>query len=66
MVSRIAARACQTLEGLQLTSSSWGEQFFSAMNVNGGEVDTTTKMDYILHFITFFWKVYHSVYVCVR
>ncbi|XP_076458128.1 sodium/calcium exchanger 1-like [Babylonia areolata] len=57
MVSRIALKTQQNLEGLQLDSNTWGEQFYCAMNVNGGEVDTATKIDYVLHFITFFWKV---------
>ncbi|KAL8603603.1 hypothetical protein ACOMHN_022555 [Nucella lapillus] len=57
MVSRIAAKTQKNMEGLQLDTNTWGEQFFSAMNVNGGEVDTASKVDYVLHFITFFWKV---------
>ncbi|KAL8609364.1 hypothetical protein ACOMHN_008158 [Nucella lapillus] len=57
IVSRIAVQTKHNLEGLQLDSSSWREQFHSAMNVNGGDVDSATKMDYVLHFLTFFWKV---------
>ena len=57
MVSRIAFKTQKNLEGLQLDTSSWGEQFYAAMNVNGGEVDSATRTDYALHFVTFFWKV---------
>ena len=57
MVSRIAEKTQKNLDGLQLETSSWGEQFHAAMNVNGGDVEDATKIDYVLHFITFFWKV---------
>ncbi|KAK7507405.1 hypothetical protein BaRGS_00001340 [Batillaria attramentaria] len=57
MLSRIASKTQKNLEGLQLDTSSWGEQFYCAMNVNGGEVESATRIDYVLHFITFFWKV---------
>ncbi|KAK7113071.1 sodium/calcium exchanger 3-like [Littorina saxatilis] len=57
MVTRIAEKTQKNLDGLQLETSSWGEQFYCAMNVNGGDVDSATRVDYVMHFITFFWKV---------
>ncbi|KAI8500976.1 hypothetical protein Bbelb_210710 [Branchiostoma belcheri] len=31
--------------------------FRDAMNVNGGDVENATTMDYVMHFLTFGWKV---------
>ncbi|XP_060076840.1 sodium/calcium exchanger 2-like [Ylistrum balloti] len=57
LVSRIANQTMKNLDGLRLDSSSWGEQFHDAMNVNGGDTENATVVDYIMHFCTFFWKV---------
>ena len=57
LVTRIAAQTKENLDGLRLESSSWGEQFHNAMNVNGGDVENATTFDYIMHFLSFFWKV---------
>lgn len=60
LVSRIANNTKKNLDGLRLDTSSWKEQFNEAMNVNGGDVENATVIDYILHFIAFFWKVEFS------
>ncbi|XP_050391531.1 sodium/calcium exchanger 2-like [Patella vulgata] len=57
MVSRIANKTKKNLDGLRLDTSSWAEQFHDAFNVNGGDAENTTVLDYIMHFMTFFWKV---------
>ncbi|XP_021351094.1 sodium/calcium exchanger 2-like isoform X2 [Mizuhopecten yessoensis] len=57
LVSRITNQTMKNLDGLRLDSSSWGEQFHDAMNVNGGDAENATVIDYIMHFCTFFWKV---------
>ena len=57
LVTRIAAQTKENLDGLKLESSSWKEQFYNAMNVNGGDVENATNFDYVMHFLSFFWKV---------
>ena len=57
MVSRIANLTKQNLDSLKLESATWGEQFKQAMNVNGGDIENATNLDYVMHFLTFFWKV---------
>ncbi|KAI8797275.1 sodium/calcium exchanger 2, partial [Biomphalaria glabrata] len=57
MVARIASKTQKNLDSLKLDTSTWGEQFQSAMNVNGGNLEAANYVDYILHFVTFFWKV---------
>merc|ERR1711988_73070 len=40
-------------------TSSWGEQFHDAMNMGSDEGDPET-MDYLMHFLSFYWKVLHA------
>lgn len=47
-----------------MDTTSWREQFNEAMNVNGGDIENATFIDYVLHFISFFWKV--SFNVCIH
>lgn len=46
-----------SLGGMALESSSYVQQFKDAMNVNGGDIESATLLDYLLHFLTFGWKV---------
>ena len=47
----------ENLASLSLYQSNWGKQFANAMSVNGGDVDTASASDFILHFLTFGLKV---------
>ena len=52
------------LEKLNFTLRSWGEQIHESMNVNGGEaLDEVGWDDYIMHAVTFFWKVLFAVLI---
>nr|KAG5703829.1 hypothetical protein BaRGS_031463 [Batillaria attramentaria] len=55
IVNRIVTKAAAESDPLQ-SDTSYADQFRQAFNVNGGELDTATFQDYVLHFITFFWK----------
>jgi hypothetical protein len=57
MFDRVVSLTHLNLDRLELGSSSWGMQFRNAMSVNGGDVENATTLDYIMHFITFAWKV---------
>lgn len=57
MLHRIANKTKLNLENMKLGTTTYACQFRSAMCVNGGNLDGATVMDYVLHFITFFWKV---------
>lgn len=57
LFDRVVSLTHLNLARLQLGSSSWGSQFREAMTVNGGDVENATAMDYIMHFLTFAWKV---------
>ncbi|KAK3612395.1 hypothetical protein CHS0354_031989 [Potamilus streckersoni] len=62
MVSRIAARTKENMDALRLEKSTWLEQFQHAININDGDFQTATVLDYVLHFCSFFWKV---LFACV-
>jgi solute carrier family 8 (sodium/calcium exchanger) len=57
MVSRLVDMTNMNMDQLRVDSSTWGDQFRNAMNVNGGDIETATNFDYIMHFLTFGWKL---------
>ncbi|XP_050390892.1 sodium/calcium exchanger 3 isoform X2 [Patella vulgata] len=57
LVSRIVNMTFGNLDGLALEDSTYISQFKNAMNVNGGDIEGATFVDYILHFLTFVWKI---------
>jgi len=56
-VKRVVAKTHLKLQKLKLGSQSWSEQFVQAMSVNGGDVEGATAGDYVMHFLTFGFKV---------
>ena len=63
MVSRLVNMTNTNLDSIRVGRQTWGEQFRNALNVNGGDLESATNMDYVMHFLTFAWKVspYHVV-----
>ncbi|OWF55905.1 Sodium/calcium exchanger 3 [Mizuhopecten yessoensis] len=57
LVSRITSLTNANLDSLRLQKQTWGQQFVEAMNVNGGDLETATTFDYVMHFLTFGWKL---------
>ena len=57
MFDRVVHLAHLNMDKFELGSASWGQQFVEVMNVNGGDVENATVVDYLMHFATFFWKV---------
>lgn len=42
-------------------TSSWGEQFHDAMNMAGDDDAEPEFGDYLMHFLSFYWKVLHAL-----
>lgn len=42
---------------IELHRNTWTEQINTAMTVNGGDLENATACMYIMHFLSFFWKV---------
>ena len=47
------------LDAISVVKKSWGQQFQEAMNVNGGDVQQASPVDYAMHLLAFPWKVIH-------
>lgn len=62
IVSRVAVMTNVNVDNVRLQSETWAEQFRSALTVNGGDIENATTSDYVLHFLTFGWKVSISNY----
>ena len=45
------------VDGMRVHNETWAQQIKDAMVVNGGDLDNATNGDYIMHFLTFGYKV---------
>ncbi|XP_060559696.1 sodium/calcium exchanger 3-like isoform X3 [Ruditapes philippinarum] len=57
IVSRLLNMTKANVGAMALQSHRWVDQFKEAMNVNGGDIESATFLDYVLHFFTFGWKL---------
>ncbi|CAF3856523.1 unnamed protein product [Rotaria sp. Silwood1] len=57
MANKMARLVQIDLDKLNVTKTTWGQQFREAMNVNGGDIETATFGSYIGHSLSLFWKV---------
>jgi solute carrier family 8 (sodium/calcium exchanger) len=57
LVNRLVNKTNMNLDALRVDKVSWGDQFRNAMNVNDGDIEAATTLDYVLHFLSFGWKV---------
>ncbi|XP_041473930.1 sodium/calcium exchanger 3-like isoform X3 [Lytechinus variegatus] len=62
MLDRVVKITHVNLDRLRIGNASYADQFRDAMNVNGGDVESATLFDYIMHFLTFGFKV---IFACV-
>ena len=45
------------VDSMRVHHETWAQQLKDAMNVNGGDVENASTGDYIMHFLTFGFKV---------
>ena len=45
------------VDELRVNNETWAQQFKDAMVVNGGDIESATTGDYVMHFLTFGFKV---------
>ncbi len=57
MANRMAALVQADMDKLNVTKTTWGQQFKDAITVNGGDLKTAKFGHYIGHALAFFWKV---------
>ena len=51
----------QQLASLQPGHQTWAEQIRCAVNVNGGDLASASRADYVIHVISFGWKLVFSL-----
>ncbi|XP_043208398.1 sodium/calcium exchanger 2-like [Amphibalanus amphitrite] len=61
VISRLMNLTNANIHAVEIQRQTWGEQIKEALTVNGGDVENATNMDYVMHFLTFFWKVLFSL-----
>ncbi|KAG1679732.1 Sodium/calcium exchanger 2 [Nymphon striatum] len=57
ILGRLMVMTNANIDSLRIESDTWMGQLRDAMNVNGGDIENASRQDYILHFLTFGWKV---------
>jgi solute carrier family 8 (sodium/calcium exchanger) len=57
VVESVARLMRLKMEKMSLETSSWVEQFDDAMNIQGEEGQSPSTTDFVMHFLTFGWKV---------
>lgn len=62
LITRVANLTSVNLDKLVIGKESYKQQFSEALSVNGGNIDDAETLDFVLHFLTFGWKV---VFACV-
>ncbi|PAA51257.1 hypothetical protein BOX15_Mlig018197g2 [Macrostomum lignano] len=60
-ISRLAHTANVDLDAIRVDRNTYADQFRQAMNVNGGDIENATAIDYVMHFFTFGWKIIFAV-----
>merc|ERR1711865_766817 len=61
VVNEVARLMKLQLDKLSLNTTSWGEQFDEAMSICGEEGAEAGTMDYVMHVMTFGWKVLFAI-----
>lgn len=57
IVSRLVNLTSLNIDALKVDNATYAQQFENAVNVNGGDIESATSFDYLMHFLTFGWKV---------
>jgi len=45
------------VDEMRVHNETWAQQLKDAMNVNGGDIENATTVDYVMHFLTFGFKI---------
>ncbi|CAF1245693.1 unnamed protein product [Didymodactylos carnosus] len=57
LARRVFSLAQLDIDRLNVSKRTWGQQFYDALNVNGGDVKSAKPFDYIAHCLSLFWKI---------
>lgn len=57
VLNRLMLMTNSNVDGMRVHNETWAQQLKDAMNVNGGDIENASTVDYIMHFLTFAFKV---------
>lgn len=57
LLSKMMSLTNANMDAIQVHHETYVSQIKDALNVNGGDIENATGVDYVLHFLTFGWKV---------
>lgn len=57
VLNRMLKMTNANLDSMKVHHETWAQQLKDAMNVNGGDVENATTGDYVMHFLTFGFKI---------
>ena len=57
VLNRMLLMTNANIDGMRVHHETWAQQLKDAMNVNGGDIENATAADYVMHFLTFGFKV---------
>ena len=57
VLSRMLVLTNTNVDDMRVHNETWAQQLKDAMNVNGGDIENASAADYVMHFLTFGFKV---------
>merc|ERR1712088_538128 len=57
VLSRMLVLTNTNVDDMRVHNETWAQQLKDAMNVNGGDIDNASAADYVMHFLTFGFKI---------
>ena len=57
MLNKMLLMTNANVDSMKVHHETWAQQLKDAMNVNGGDVENASTGDYIMHFLTFGFKI---------
>ena len=57
VMSKLMLMTNANVDGMRVHNETWAQQLKDAMVVNGGDLENATTGDYVMHFLTFGFKV---------
>jgi len=57
VLSRMLVLTNTNVDGMRVQNETWAQQLKDAMNVNGGDIENASAADYVMHFLTFGFKI---------
>merc|ERR1719189_509953 len=57
VLNRMLLMTNANVDSMKVHNETWAQQLKDAMNVNGGDVENATAGDYVMHFLTFGFKI---------